>query len=31
MEELQEISEYIADAIAKDIYYYHQRENFYLN
>jgi hypothetical protein len=28
MEEINDISEYIADAIAKDIYYYHERENF---
>jgi hypothetical protein len=31
MEEINDISEYIANEIAKDIYYYHQRENFYLN
>ena len=27
MEEINDISVYIADAIAKDIYYYHEREN----
>lgn len=31
MDEINDISEYIAYAIAKDIYYYHQRETFYLN
>ena len=27
MEEINDISEYIAYEIAKDIYYYHEREN----